>query len=441
MSIFRRQSVAVILAAGWCLLFLSCVTVRTGENVDDYAATIKRLLGQLLKNPNDAEASRDLGVIYFQTGRYQDAATQLKKVTTVNPNDAKAQFYYGMSLEYLNSRSQALAAYLKYTEASSLSPYRKLMEGRYRQLTRDIIQEQFQNLLTQEAMLTNDRMAAKTVAVFPLEYQGKDEKFSALGKGLSELMISDLGQVKGLTLVERIRIEALQKELQFGASKYVDQSTAPRLGRLLGAARMVAGSYTVAGNDRLRVDVASWDVPNKTFPEPTSQSDVLDNLFRIEKDIVFGVIKQLGITLTPAEREKIAQMPTRNLQAFLAYSIGLERQDQGDFRGAATYFREAATLDPNFGPAKSKVDETEALASAGGPKETALASARRIDPPPPPDVASMRENLLQSRFQRVGENIGSSFVPGQENRKPAEQAAAAGAAVGDLPKPPPPPNR
>ena len=412
-----------------------------GENIDDYGATVKKLQTKLLENPNDADALRDLGVIYFQTSQFDKAADYLKRSSSANQGDSKTLFYYGMSLEYQGNKEAALAVYLNYAGASSLSPYRKLMEGRYQQLTRDIIQKQLQSLIAREDSLTDKKMASKTVAVFPIVYLGTDERFAALGTGLSELMISDLGQVRNLMLVERIRIEALLQELNFGASKFVDPATAPRVGRLLGSGRMVAGTFNVSGNNLLRVDVASYDVPARKFPEPTSQSDALDNLFRMEKDLVFGVIKQMGITLTPTERAKIQLFPTKNLQAFLAYSIGLEREDVGDFRSAATYFKEATSLDPGFAQAKAKGDEADALSSAGGPREGALAVAQRIDPPIGPDAAFAPRDLLQSRFKNLGDNINSGLVPGAENRKAPEQAASAGAAVGDLPKPPRPPTR
>ena len=42
------------------------------------------------------------------------------------------------------------------------------------------------------------------------------------------------------------------------------------------------------------------------------------------------------------------QRPTQNVQAFLAYSRGLEAEDRGDYTGAREAFGEAAGLDPSF---------------------------------------------------------------------------------------------
>ena len=46
--------------------------------------------------------------------------------------------------------------------------------------------------------------------------------------------------------------------------------------------------------------------------------------------------------------------PTSNLQAFLAYSRGVQAEDQGKFDEAARFFESAKTIDPSFSAATSK---------------------------------------------------------------------------------------
>ncbi len=422
-----------------CMLFFaSCATVKFDENSGDYRKQIATFEARLRNNPNDFEALRDLGIIYFQSKQYPQAKDYLKKASVVDTRDAKTLFYYGMTLEFQNDQQGALAAYINYTDFSGLSPYRKLMEGRYRSLTRDVIQQQLQTLLIQEDKLGDEDMSPTTLAVFPLSYQGKDEKYSSLGTGLSEMMIIDFGQVSKLRLVERIRIDALLAELRFGQTNKVDPATAPRLGKLLSAGRIAGGTCNVSDKNVVRLDVSSWDVVKKKFPEPSGQSDALDNLFKVQKDVVFAVLKNMGIAPTKAEREKIQRIPTKNLQAFLLYSIGLEKESARDYEAASVYFNQAVSLDPNFAPAKSKADALEALSLAGGNKEKALAAAYGIEPPIAPE-GGYAEDLVAKRLQHLGNSIGSSFYPGQDSRKAAEEAAMAGAAIGNLPNPPPHP--
>jgi tetratricopeptide (TPR) repeat protein len=437
MARMRNAFFVAIFAVGW----MSCITVQYNADISDYHRQIAELEAQLTRKPNDAGALRDLGAIYFEVKQYPRAETLLKKSYDLDEKDAKTQFYYGMTLEFENKLQSALAIYINYSDFSSLSPYRKLMEGRYHSITLDIIHLQLQELLAKEASLTNNAVPTTSVAVFPLDFEGGNERFTPLGKGLSEMMTIDLGQVKNLNLIERVRVEALLDELKLSQSKLFDPATAPRFGKLLSAGRIVAGSYSVSKEDQLTLNVASWDVVKKQYPKTVSQSDALANLFRLEKDLVFDVIKKLGIKLTAAERTAIQRIPTRNIQAFLMYSIGLDREDAHDFDAAKVYYEQATSLDPGFDQAKTKTEAMGAMVVAGGDKGKALTYAQSVDPLPTPDANVGQTDLMTNRLESLGNGIGSGFYPGQDDRKPAQEAAAAGELGGTLPPPPRPPGK
>ncbi len=430
-------SLVLILSA---CFFTSCATVQRTTTTDDYRKQIASLEAKLIENPNNAEALQELGIIYFQAGKYSQASQYLKKASLIGEKDAKTLFYYGMSQEADSNIQGAFAAYLNYLDFSSRSPYRKLLEARYRALTKVLIQQQVDSLVQQEQQLPHPT-AANIVAVFPLNYQGNDENYSSLGKGLGELMVNDLGQVSSLKLVERIRVDALLDELKFAATNNVDPAIAPRLGKFLSAGRIVSGRYDVSGEKVMHMDVTSYNIITKQFPNPSTGSDILDNLFRIEKELIFGVIKEMGITLTKAEQERIQRIPTKNIQAFILYSKGLERETAGDFKAAEVYYKQAVSLDPSFSEAQTKADAIESLSFAGGSMASTLAAAYTIDPPISRDQGTSARDLIIMRLQNLGKDIGANVRHGLESRKPPEEAARTGAAVGDLPRPPKPPNR
>lgn len=416
----------------------SCVTVKTPGGDEDYSGDIRQLLRQLAANPDDPAALREIGIRYFLTRQFDQAKLHLFRSYMRAEDDPKTIFYYGLTLEYMGDIQGALAVYIHYSEVSSFSPYRKLIEGRYRALTREMIKQQFQSLLANEPQLGAERMSPKAVAVFPLAYQGTDQKYEALGKGISEMVLIDLGQIKSLTLIERIRIEALLEELKFGQSKFVDRGTAPRLGKLLSAGRVVSGSFNVS-NDKLRMDVAAWDVVGRKFPDFKTKSDDLENLFKIEKELVFTIIRDLGITLTQEERRRIQFIPTKNILAFMNYCLGLKSEDAYDYQGAKVYYNEALRIDPTFELAKTKAAAAEALSVAGGPKERALLAAQQVDPTRKRQMN--RINLVWGRLNNLGNGVGMLFKPGQDDRKPIEELETSGLGISLLPEPPPPPQR
>jgi tetratricopeptide (TPR) repeat protein len=416
----------------------SCASVPVVQegSIEDYSRRIAVLSAGIVDNPRDTEALRELGVIYFQTQRYADAKEYLKKAYDLNGKDGETLFYYGMTLESLDEVQAALGVYLNYTDLSALSSYKRVLEGRYRALTRQIIESQLRDRLAEEQQLGDKDMSEATIAVFPLEYQGKDQKYRAIGLGVSELILTDLGKVQKLKAVERLRIDALISELQFSQSDRVDRSTAPRLGKLLTAGRLVSGAYNVSGNNTLRIDISLLNAVRKKYPDPASKSDDLDNLFKLEKDLVFALLKDMGITLSRAEREDIQRVPTKNLQAFILYCLGLEKEVLRDFTAATVFFNQAVELDPQFDQAKSKAEASGAL-SVASTRTNALTAAHGIRPPIGKDDLS----LINNRLQNLGNTLGAPFFPGQEHRESVEEAARAGAAVRDLPKPPPPPQR
>ncbi|MFQ5865025.1 MAG: CsgG/HfaB family protein [bacterium] len=422
------------------LFCLSCAPVRYHKDISEYRGEIYKLEAKLKVNPEDAEALRDLGVIYFETAQYPLAKDYLQKAYVQNPEDPKTMFYLGMTLEFRNENQEALKIHERYIEVSRLSPYRRLMEGRYRRLSRDFIRQEIRTLLQQEQQLSEDRMAPKTIAVFPLTYQGKAKKFAVLGRGLSEMIIIDLGQVRELNLLERIRLQTLLQELELAQTEIVDKQSAPRVGKLLGAGRIIAGSFNVLKKSQLQVDVLSWDIINRNFPDAVSQIDALENLFKMEKELVFDVIEKIGIELTPQERERIQRIPTQNMQAFLAYCNGLEKEDAGQFEAAVKFYQQALKLDPNFKPAQIKAEAAESSSQAGGSSDEVLEQIAKIEGKEAPPTGSS-EDLVNARLENLGNNVGSNFAPGQDSRKSTEEAESSGADLGELPEPPPPPQQ
>ena len=83
----------------------------------------------------------------------------------------------------------------------------------------------------------------------------------------------------------------------------------------------------------------------------TRESGELAALFRAQKALTFGILRAAGIPLDslPADvRARIERFQTTNVEAFRAYSNGLDLKDQGRFAEARAQFQRAAELDPGF---------------------------------------------------------------------------------------------
>ncbi len=390
------------------------------EDPEDFREDVARLQREIAENPGDAEALRDLGAIYVRTKRANQGYEYLQKAFSRDRNDPKTLFYLGVASERIGKRQEAQQLYDRYTEVPEDSQFRTLMRGRYEWLLRQEIRRKMKELMAREDTLG---MSPNVVAVLPFAYQGDDERYEPLRYGLSEMITVDLANIDELTLVERTRLRELLNELELAQSEYVDPSTAPRVGQLLGAGRLIGGGYNVLGEEELRTDVALADLEQAgQAPDLETRSDLLENLFQLEKEIVFQLVDQLGVELSPAEREEIERVPTRNLQAFLAYSRGLEAEARGNYEAAAQAFQRAQELDPGFSRAADRQEEAEGLSAAAGGTEQALRAARQIEGP------SVQIDLIGNRLRILTQTTST------EERQPAAESENT-----VLRDPPPPP--
>jgi hypothetical protein len=118
-----------------------------------------------------------------------------------------------------------------------------------------------------------------------------------------------------------------------------------------------------------------------------SGADRLQALFDIEKAVVFQLLDRMGIALTPGERQAISERPTRDLQAFLLFSRGLEAQDRGDFGAATQAFQAAAQRDPSFQQAAQQAAVSAAASEATTTNAVEVATTVAGGPTPESNAA------------------------------------------------------
>ena len=448
-SAIRTSVLPVLLLVLGSVVLFGCGGPSVTMNQDPAAFEEEeaRLEKRLSDNPDDGKALRDLGSIYLRTDRPSEAYDALKKAYSKRPDDPKVLFYLGMASEKVGRSQAALKLFGKYGEVPEDSKYHTLMEGRYQWLSRKQAEEQAQELVAQEKKRPEEvgtDVSPNVVAVVPMQYQGGDEKYEALGRGLAEMFTTDLANVERLKVVERVRLQALLDELKLAQSEYVDQSTAPRVGNLLGAGRIVGGSYLVTG-DELRLQVTLADVATgERMPQLKDQRAGLDNLFDLQTRVTFSIVDQLDVELTPQERAAIEEVPTQSIQAFLAYSRGLMEEDRGNYGAAARQYQRASQIDPNFQQAKQQQKKARSVQTGGGSQAKALSSAVQGEGGQPSGQQSASIDPTQQVLQSVGPTPnttpGDGAGGGGEQRDPAQETENA-EEDGSLQGPPtPPPN-
>ncbi len=386
---------SLLLVAGCWLLVAACAAPthyklgREALDKEDYEKALAELRLAVKENPANVIAVRDLGIALVETQSYKSAALILEKALQRLPQDGLTRLYLGMAYEKTGRLDDAIKLYRGYAEIENFDARRQI-ETRLDQAIQAKLRLDARQALANERALDPRQLPEKSIAVLNFRNLGGNAGFDPLAKGLADMVITDLSQVKALTVIERSRMQALLEEMSLGQTGLVDEQMAPRVGQLLGVKKVLQGSFLDLAGGRLRLDANLADAAASAAQPIGETAGELARFFRLEKNLVFKVLDELDIQLTEAEEKAILTIPTENLLAFLAYSRGLEARDRGDFAGAQKEFQEAVKIDPNFDNAKTQLERS--TAQKRGLEQRA--SARRLVVNSPLTVAQKRKITL-----------------------------------------------
>jgi len=443
-----KRSGCLLVAAGLALAGCASSQLDKGRKLlaqEDYAGAVNVLQKALEKDPDSAPLRVDLAEALYHQDELERAQKYLDQARSLDPDSGEAVLLLGLIHEKRGDREQAIAAYRNYTRLSRLSRMRRLIEARLDRLIREQIQEETRKALARESRLEVADAPDNAVAVAPFRNAGANRSLDPLQKGLAEMMVTDLSQVSALQVVERLRMQEMMQEIGLGMTGMVDEATAPRLGKLLGASRVVAGSFADLAEEQLRLDIRVAGVKQEEM-ESSEARGPLAKLFRLQKELTFGLIEAMGIVLSEEERDAIQEIPTENLLAFIAYSKGLDLEDQGKHQEAATAYQEAVGLDPGFRAAQERMERMEG-AGPGAASRRALerqvfrrrrprwrdmgeggrkALAERFGQGMTPPLAIPRPGGKLDRLAATGMKTGAGFIPTWEKgqidlRKPIQE--------------------
>lgn len=365
---------------------------------------------QLAEAPQDPGLLWRLGAAYRAAGDLEQATSYLERAVQADPAEPNARLYLAMAYEDQTFPSSAISEYNAYIELVPESPLADDIAARIRLLRRQELRQAVRRAMEREEQLTGAPPSDRAVAVFPFLFAAEDEELRPLGRALAQMLATDLAQPERITVLERVQIQALMDELELMDAGIIDAATAARSGYLVGAGQIVQGQIQ-GTEDQLELDAAVLRVqaPRTANRRPVSVADNAQRLFDLEKRLAFQIFEAMGVQLTPAERERVNQRWTENLQAVLAYGMGLEASDRGQYAEAAEHFREAARLDPGFVAARQEAEESATMALAEDVTTTELVELELaemlpdVEDLPVPEVLHRNPVAEQSGTDRVGE--------------------------------------
>ncbi|NNF05059.1 MAG: hypothetical protein HKN17_11410 [Rhodothermales bacterium] len=178
--------------------------------------------------------------------------------------------------------------------------------------------------------------------------------YEPLSQGLASMMINMMGGSLDLKVVERERLRWLLDELDLQSeSGRVDQSTAVRMGKLIGAQSVLIGSFIVNDDDMyLGSRLVKVETGEILLGEQIT-GDV-DDVFELVQDLSVQTARAINVTLEESDLGGADE--TRSLDAMISYSEGLALLDQESYQAAFNKFQEALEYDPEYARARTRAE-------------------------------------------------------------------------------------
>jgi serine/threonine protein kinase/tetratricopeptide (TPR) repeat protein len=189
----------------------------------------------------------------------------------------------------------------------------------------------------------------RSVAVLYFNNLSQDQSLNWLDTGLTDMLTTNLAQVKGLDVLSTERVmSAVQRATKDGKS--LDPAQAQSVARDAGADAYITGALLKIGPTQLRLDVRAQD-------SSTGKILFSDKLEGQDLQSIFGMVDRLTANLAasflpsadqPQKAPEIEQASTSNVEAYRHYQLGVDYARRFFVADAARELEEAVRLDPQF---------------------------------------------------------------------------------------------
>ena len=178
-----------------------------------------------------------------------------------------------------------------------------------------------------------------------------------LAYALPDLLMADLAQSHQVVVVDRIRLDAMLKALHLVSSGRVDTTTAPRVGRLIQARRLLIGRLTtVSGGQQINVNIRIADVASSSRRSGGAiPRDFGRHSGGRGRAGVPGARCAWRDAVTPAGAPRSSSVQLKRVSALLAYGRGVRDEAAGEYGAASQQYAQALQIDPSFSRARARL--------------------------------------------------------------------------------------
>ena len=179
------------------------------------------------------------------------------------------------------------------------------------------------------------------IAVLPLDYSSGDIEQEYLALGMHDALIGALSQISALRVISRTSTLRYRNTDQLMSN----------IAKELGVDAVIEGSVFGSG-DSVNIQLQLIEVfPEERHLWAQGYYEDLSTLQSRQNEMVKDIAREIQITLTPQEENRLAQTATVNPEAQKAYLKGMfywDKLTEDDLNTAMKYFELALELDSNF---------------------------------------------------------------------------------------------
>jgi serine/threonine protein kinase/Tfp pilus assembly protein PilF len=182
-----------------------------------------------------------------------------------------------------------------------------------------------------------------SIAVLPFQNLSADPEQEYFSDGMTEALIAELQKIKALRVISRTSVMRFKKS---------DKSL-PEIASQLHVDAVVEGSVQRV-QDKVRVTAQLVRVEPEKHLWANTYTQSYENILALESDIAQEITREIRVTVTPEEKERLAASRPVDPAAHEAYLKGhfyIWKYTDTDVRKGMKYLEEAIAIDSTYAPA------------------------------------------------------------------------------------------
>ena len=193
----------------------------------------------------------------------------------------------------------------------------------------------------------------RSLAVLPFESLSNDASQDYFADGMTDELISDLGQISALRVISRTSVMGYKRA----------RKPLPQIARELKVDAIVEGSVLHSG-DQVRITAQLIEASTDKHLWSQSYEGELRDALALQNKVARAIADQIRISLNPQEQAALKTAKVVNPEAYVSYLKGRyfwNKRTGDSLKVALAYFNQAIEEDPKYAQAYSGLADTYAL--------------------------------------------------------------------------------